>query len=223
MSFKDMGIVIPDTQGFVFAKLGDDMVDHLWKMIRKAENKKEEYKHRLAGNITESFKLDDDNDFFYGEACLPLVEAFRQSNGGKDPVRNYIQINPTKTPLLLTEFWVNYQYQTDFNPFHFHGGVYSFAIWMKIPTEWEDQCKLPQFQNIKKESIKAGTFEFQYTDSLGGIRRITYKLNKSFENCMVFFPAQLMHAVHPFYGTDEARVSIAGNLWYDTTGYQGLT
>ncbi len=218
MSFKDMGIVIPDTQGFVFAKLGDDMVDHLWKMIRKAENEKEEYKYRLAGNITESFKLDDDNDFFYGEACLPLVETFRQSNGGKDPVRNYIQINPTKTPLLLTEFWVNYQYQTDFNPFHFHGGVYSFAIWMKIPTEWEDQCKLPQFQNIKKESIKAGTFEFQYTDSLGGIRRITYKLNKSFENCMVFFPAQLMHAVHPFYGTDEARVSIAGNLWYDTTG-----
>ena len=35
---------------------------------------------------------------------------------------------------------------------------------------------------------------------------------------MVFFPAQLMHSVHPFYGTDEARVSIAGNLWYDTTG-----
>ena len=34
----------------------------------------------------------------------------------------------------------------------------------------------------------------------------------------VFFPAALMHAVHPFYGTDEARVSIAGNLWYDTTG-----
>ena len=35
---------------------------------------------------------------------------------------------------------------------------------------------------------------------------------------MVFFPASLMHAVHPFYGTDEARVSIAGNLWYDTIG-----
>ena len=30
------------------------------------------------------------------------------------------------TPLLLTELWVNYQYQTDFNPFHFHGGVYSW-------------------------------------------------------------------------------------------------
>ena len=35
---------------------------------------------------------------------------------------------------------------------------------------------------------------------------------------MVFFPAALMHSVHPFYGTDEPRISIAGNLWYDTTG-----
>ena len=113
---------------------------------------------------------------------------------------------------------VNYQYQTDFNPFHFHGGVYSFAIWMKIPTEWEEQCKLPQFQDIKKDNRKAGTFEFQYTDALGGIRSMSYQLGKEFENCMCFFPASLMHAVHPFYGTDEARVSIAGNLWYDTTG-----
>ena len=60
------------------------MVDHLWKMIRRAENEKEEYKHRLAGNLTASFGLDDDNDFFYREACLPLVNAFRQSNNGSD-------------------------------------------------------------------------------------------------------------------------------------------
>ena len=218
MSFTDMRIMTPPTQGIVFARLGDDMVDHLWKMIRRAENEKEEYKHRLAGNLTASFGLDDDNDFFYKEACLPLVNAFRQSNNGSDPVRSFVQTDPMTTPLLLTEFWVNYQYQTDFNPFHFHGGVYSFAIWMKIPTEWEDQCKLPQFQDIKKDNRKAGTFEFQYTDSLGGIRSMSYQLGKDFENCMCFFPAALMHAVHPFYGTDEARVSIAGNLWYDTTG-----
>ena len=55
MSFKDMRIMTPPTQGFVFARLGDDMVDHLWKMIRRAENDKEEYKHRLAGNLTASF------------------------------------------------------------------------------------------------------------------------------------------------------------------------
>ena len=77
---------------------------------------------------------------------------------------------------------------------------------------------MPQFQDIKKENRKAGTFEFQYIDALGGIRSMSYQLGREFENCIVFFPAQLMHSVHPFYGTDEARVSIAGNLWYDTTG-----
>jgi len=208
----------PPTNGFLFAKLDDDMVDHLWKMIRRAEQDKEEYKHRLAGNISASFGLDDDNDFFYKEACLPLVNAYRESNNGSDPVRSFVQTDPMTTPLLLTELWVNYQYQTDFNPYHFHGGVYSFAVWMKIPTDWEDQCKLPQFQDIKKDNRKAGTFEFQYTDSLGSIRSMSYQLCKKFENCMVFFPAALMHTVYPFYGTDEARVSIAGNLWYDTTG-----
>ena len=217
MSFEDMRIVTPPTQGFVFCKLGQDMVDHLWKMIKRAETDQEEYKHRLAGNLTSSFGLDDDDDYFYRECCLPLVNAYRNAHNGSDPVRNFVQM-PHGAPLLLTEFWVNYQYQTDFNPFHFHGGVYSFAIWMKQPTDWEDQCKLPQFQEIKKDNRKAGTFEFQYTDSLGGIRSMSYQLSSHFENCMVFFPAALMHSVHPFYGTDEPRISIAGNLWYDTTG-----
>ena len=35
-SFKEMKIMTPPTQGFVFARLGDDMVEHLWKMIRRA-------------------------------------------------------------------------------------------------------------------------------------------------------------------------------------------
>ena len=43
MSFEEMRIMTPPTQGFVFARLGDDMVEHLWKMIRRAENEKEEY------------------------------------------------------------------------------------------------------------------------------------------------------------------------------------
>ena len=71
MSFKDMRIMTPPTQGFVFARLGDDMVDHLWKMIRRAENTKEEYKHRLAGNLTASFGLDDDNDFSIRKHVFP--------------------------------------------------------------------------------------------------------------------------------------------------------
>ena len=48
MSFEVIRNITPPTQGFVFARLGQDMIDHLWKMIKRAESDQEEYKHRLA-------------------------------------------------------------------------------------------------------------------------------------------------------------------------------
>ena len=45
-----------------------------------------------------------------------------------------------------------------------------------------------------------------------------YYLSPAFEGFMAFFPAALRHSVYPFYGTDQPRISIAGNLWADKTG-----
>ena len=109
---------------------------------------------------------------------------------------------------------MNYQYKTEFNPYHDHSGVYSFAIWMKIPYSWDQQNKLPQFTDIKEENRKAGNFEFEYIDTLGGVRTFGYKLSPEDEGTMLFFPAKLRHCVYPFYDTDEPRISIAGNLSY---------
>ena len=39
-------------------------------------------------------------------------------------------------PYYLREMWVNYQKQHEFNPLHYHSGIYSFVVWMKIPTDW---------------------------------------------------------------------------------------
>ena len=30
---------------------------------------------------------------------------------------------------------------------------------------------------------------------------------------MIFFPSKLQHCAHPFYNTDEEKVSISGNIW----------
>ena len=95
-----------------------------------------------------------------------------------------------------------------------YAGVYSFAIWLKIPTQWEDQCKLPFLDGMKKSDKKASIFEFEYHDILGGVCNYGYRLDPSMEGCMVFFPATLRHTVYPFYNCDESRISIAGNLWY---------
>ena len=207
--------------GWVHTELAPDVVEYLWKIIRKGEEEKDGYKHRLAGNVSNSFGIIDEDDYFQNKVLLPQVNVFRTNNGGADPVRNFVQMD-VGTPLKLTEFWVNYQYPGEFNPYHFHGGAYSFAIWLKVPYDWETQKELHQFQGTKIQDRKVGCFEFEYIDMLGGIRNFAYRLSDAFEGQMVFFPASFRHSVYPFFQLPgqkkEARVSIAGNLWYDTTG-----
>ena len=138
----------------------------------------------------------------------PLVNAYLE-NFGPHFIRQGSKI---QNQLNLDGFWVNYQYENEFNPFHSHTGIYSFAIWLKIPTNWNEQCKLPFLSGVEEKSKKAGCFEFQYTNTVGQIQAKTYRLDKSYENKIIFFPASLQHAVHPFYSCDEPRISVAGNI-----------
>jgi len=32
---------------------------------------------------------------------------------------------------------------------------------------------------------------------------------------MLFFPAEMMHQVYPFYNCEEERITISGNIKYD--------
>ncbi len=198
---------------FLEIKLDRHIVDYLWEVIIQGKKKKEEYKSRLIGNISHSYGLIDANEYFYKNVCIKLVKQYRKKNGGLDPFQSNMIVN-SKTPLMLEEFWVNYQYQAEFNPYHSHGGVYSFVIWMRIPYSVKDQLELPQFYGTKRVNLKAGTFEFEYIDLLGNIRNIKYVLSPEYEGTMLFFPAALRHCVYPFYGTEEPRVSISGNLWF---------
>ena len=114
---------------------------------------------------------------------------------------------------VLEPFWVNFQKETEFNPIHSHSGVFSFVIWVKIPTDWREQHALPFL--AKSNSPCASDFEFHYTTMLGEIGRHTYCLDKKSEGFMLFFPASLKHTVYPFYNCDKERISISGNLCLD--------
>ena len=214
----EVKVISPKVSNFLQIKLDKNILDYLWQIIDIAKNKKQSHKKELAGNISASFLLEDKDSFFYKSVCIPLVKCYRANNplnkGGDPEVLNTIE--GTKTKLLLSGFWVNYQYQAEFNPFHHHGGVYSFVIWMKIPYSWDEQIKLPQFKDIKQKDIKAGNFEFGYTDTLGDLITTGYSLSPKFEGYMILFPARLRHCVYPFYETKEPRISIAGNLSYFT-------
>ena len=206
--------VIPPVTSFLQVKLDKVTVDYLWEIIEMAKSKNINYKSNLVGNISKSLLLEDIDSFFYKSVCIPLIKFYREIHPKRvDPVAQNSLLGP-KSQLVLNKFWVNYQYKTEFNPYHDHSGVYSFAIWMKIPYTSDEQKKLPQFSDIKEEDIKAGSFEFEYIDTLGSVTNYSYKLSKQFEDIMVFFPASLRHCVYPFYDTDEPRISISGNLSY---------
>ena len=208
----DVEKILPPVTGFLKIKLDQEIIDYLWKTIDISRSKNKNHKNKLAGNISRSFLLDDHESFFFNSVCIPLVKHYRRKNiFGEDPVSPNALIG-SKSNLVLDKLWVNYQYKNEFNPFHNHSGIYSFAIWMKIPYDWENQHKLPQFHDIEEGQRKAGNFEFEYLDTLGSIVNYAFKLSPQLEGTMLFFPATLRHCVHPFYEIEEARVSIAGNI-----------
>ena len=199
----------PQHHGWIESILDKEFVDFLWGRIEKSEH---DVKDRLAGNISTSLAITDDEDeTFFNQVLFPQVEMYRAMNQGNDPVP--VPIN-SEIELYIHDLWVNYQYKHEFNPYHFHGGMYSFVIWMKIPTDWKEQNKLPFLDGINEDNKKVSNFEFEYLDMLGNVKHYGYRLDPSMEGRMIFFPARLQHTVYPFYNCDDARISIAGNLWY---------
>ena len=185
-------------------KLPDSVVNRLWGYIHKSRNRCNDI---LAGNISESYDLIDEEDYFFNEVLKPISLKYVSEN---NVVKNFRRNNTSNSELYLKKLWVNYQYKNEFNPLHTHGGVLSFVIWIKIPTEAEEQHNLPIAKNSNSPS--ASDFSFAYTDILGNIQRYPIQLSPQDNGLMMIFPADLNHQVYPFYDCDEKRVSISGNI-----------
>tara|TARA_Y100000004_G_C8788392_1_gene358132 strand:+ start:43 stop:693 length:651 start_codon:yes stop_codon:yes gene_type:complete len=199
--------VRPEVLGWLEKKLSDKEMEYLWKCI---DTRKESKKSTLAGQIHESNVLNDKSDWFWINTLKPLCVAYAEEYGN---VGTNFPVNQTH-PYYLNSFWVNYQKQGEFNPLHCHGGVYSFVVWMKIPTKHSEQNKNPISSRSNAHLISA--FQFNYLNILGQNVDFTYEMNPEMEGTMLFFPAQLQHCVYPFYNCDEDRISISGNILLNT-------
>ena len=208
MNTKEIQQVDPPNLGWLEYKLNSKEMDYVWRCI---ENKKEDQKKQLAGNISSSYSLMDRGDWFFTSVCTPLMYEYTER------FENLGDRIPTNTnhPYCMHSWWVNYQKQNEFNPIHNHGGVYSFVIWMKIPYDSSKQNQKDIARNSNSPMI--GNFEFLFSDTLGKYRDHTYRLSPHYEGTMLFFPAELNHQVYPFYDCDEDRISVSGNIRLDTS------
>ena len=199
--------IIPPQHGWIEVVLDDDEIDFLWKSI---ENRGGDEKSNLAGQIDSSYLILDKDNWFYDNTLEKLCNIYSESfsNVGDNLP------TPNKHPYFLQTMWVNYQKQTEFNPTHYHKGIYSFVIWMEIPTDFNKQKENPISKNTNNNVIS--NFCFEYRDMIGEYRKYVYKMSKEMEGKMLFFPSNLTHAVYPFYNCSENRISISGNIGLDT-------
>ena len=199
---------------------GTPAMDKLWEYISNAESHSLIHQN-LAGNISRSLHLDDTDNWFFDNVLISAIAEYRNEYPARYREQNLqmtgcdhnIFSGNKKAPFVLSSLWVNFQRQHEFNPIHHHTGLFSFAIMMKIPYDWREQYELPHIK--ASNSPSAGNFEFLYTDIMGTVKSLPYKLDPNCEGLMLFFPASTRHLVYPFYECEEERITIAGNIAYD--------
>ena len=201
----------PPVLGWLEVDLDEEDVEYLWERIEAAKDLNRSAKPILAGNITESLHLLDEDNYFFENVLKQCINEH-----GKAFYHSYqrnIEHILEADGLELADFWVNFQKKHEFNPSHNHSGAFSFVVWMNVPTEAHVQHNLPFLEGHSAPS--ASNFQFQYTDTNGRIRVFPYAMNPENNGKMLFFTSNWIHSVHPFYECDEERVSISGNIFYN--------
>jgi len=202
--------ISPLNKGWLETDLPNSVMERLQNYIETAKKNPINANDSLAGNISKSLSLKDKDDWFYRTILMPLIGEFAKCFPS---YLSSISILTEDAPFRLSNFWVNFQKENEFNPPHNHSGVFSFVIWVKIPTDWREQHAISISANSNKPC--ASDFEFSYISMLGDISSYPYKLDKTSEGMMLFFPAKLQHTVYPFYNCEEERISISGNIRFD--------
>lgn len=116
--------------------------------------------------------------------------------------------------------WVNFQKKYEHNPVHNHTGVLSFVVWLKIPYNLNDEIKIDSVRNSNRFHIETAGFTFLYStpDTPAGFEGLTkhpIPMTKEREGEIILFKSSTPHMVYPFYTSDDYRISISGNLYFE--------
>jgi hypothetical protein len=200
--------------GFLQVRFTDKQLKPIIDEIQKIQSNFSlaiETNEKLAGHINHEYDLID---------SLPYIESLfspliREYESIYDYGKEFTMLSDD-VPIYLESAWVNFQKKHEFNPPHNHSGIYSFALWIKIPYSYENEKEM--FPKLSDTTTNVtGSFSFQYVNVLGNVSSYTINLDKTSENYAVFFPAKMIHGVHPFYTSDDYRISVSGNFKFKTS------
>ena len=172
-------------------KIINDHIDD----ILKDQNKIDELYHgkNLAGEIKYEIKLTKEfiNEFLYDSL--------------KDIVYNFIKstLNKEFNSFEIKSSWAVCQFESDYNPIHWHDGHLSGVMYTKIPSD---------FGGSYKELNKNGNIAFIHGSTqltASSVYDVKPKIGDLF-----LFPSNMMHTVYPFF-SDQERRSVSFNVFLD--------
>lgn len=202
--------------GVLEAKLPYELFEGLSNEIERLtiEGGALKYNHNLVGHIEEEYSLNHVKDHLE-EFLIAMASTWQEANPGLiDGYEEAVKLKDWS--LYLDSMWYNRQKKYEFNPLHFHSGALSFVIWVKIPYELEDEINyFPPVHGVE-DDVEGNTYTskfcFYYTNSMGRITPAMVPVDKTYEGTIVMFPSEMLHAVYPFYTSDDYRISVSGNL-----------
>ena len=189
-------------------RLTKEAMDHLWDMIN--QRPQGPLTMNSIGPNNKVYYIEDKNDWFFENVLKECSERlyYKDWNNYYDVhIGQYVP--PTVFELRL-QMWVNHQKQHEYLPPHNHSGLYSFVVFMKIPTHWKEQHALPWLKNV--EQVTVSDFQFLLGQGMGTVHTIPIPLCPEDEGRILFFPSWLTHQVFPFYECEEERITISGNI-----------
>ena len=175
----------------------------LLKEGKKCRKKSNDYRFRLAGHLSEEYRLDDRVAIskWFKKYLLIYVDGYKQWRG-----REYKPLNN----LRAQDFWINYMKSNDFNPPHDHSGDLSFVIYPHVPKVINEENK-----NFGCSGAGPGGIAWFYGE---GNQQYIDVVNRMPNTGDIFiFPASLKHWVFPFRSKVE-RVSVSGNITFGDKG-----
>jgi len=169
------------------------------KFILENSNQFKKYNKELAGNLEKEYSTYRSEEILRPD-LIALANEFHKHSTKNEHYSNW----------KIKDLWINFQKKYEHNSLHNHTGDLSFVIWVQIPYHLKDELSHPNCINSNTPSNSL--FEFVCTDFMGRIARNRIEVDKSWEGTMIMFPSSLNHMVHPFYTSDDYRISISGNL-----------
>jgi hypothetical protein len=187
----------------LYTKLAQDCDSALTEYLNPGHSALEMHSGLTGNGVPRHYYLKDYSQDLNDFILKFFVENYNKQNN----ILFEYKMLTDDVPLVAHSPWINIQKKHEFIPNHQHDGIISYVIWIKIPYDLKNEISF---------GGKASCFEYTYSSIIGSTMTHSIQIDKTYEGFLMMFPAKLQHCVYPFYTSEECRVSISGNLSFNT-------